>query len=107
MANIEFYIAEDGNSPFEEWFADLDPAAAAKMTVAISRLEQGHTSSVKPVGEGVSEYRVDWGPGYRIYFGQEGARLIILLTGGTKKRQQRDIAMAQASWRDYKRHRRP
>jgi len=65
-------------------------------------MEQGNRSNVKAVGEGVSEYRIDFGPGYRIYFGQEGGVLIVLLGGGTKKRQSADIRLAQEHWRDYK-----
>jgi len=61
---------------------------------------------VKPVGEGVLEYKIDFGPGYRVYFGRDGEQLVILLTGGTKKRQQRDIENAAAYWRDYKRTKR-
>ena len=63
--------------------------------------------ATKPVGEGVSEYRLDWGPGYRVYFGRDGETLVILLTGGTKQRQQRDIARAKDLWTDYKRRRKP
>lgn len=74
----------------------------AKVTRAIVRLEQGNFSNVKSVGEGVFEYRIDFGPGYRVYFGQDGATLVILLTGGTKKRQQHDIDTAHAYWRQYK-----
>lgn len=96
------YLAEDGRSPFQKWFGDLDPIAAAKMTVAIARLAAGNVSNVRSVGEGVSEQKVDFGPGYRIYFGREGNRLVILLGGGTKQRQQRDIADAIDRWRDYK-----
>jgi putative addiction module killer protein len=59
------------------------------------------------VGEGVLEYRIDWGPGYRVYFGRDGETLVILLTGGTKQRQQRDIGRAKESWMDYKRRRKP
>jgi putative addiction module killer protein len=69
-------------------------------------MEQGNLSNVKSVGEGVLEYRVEFGPGYRIYFGRDGETIIILLTGGTKKRQQRDIDAARASWQDYKRAKR-
>jgi putative addiction module killer protein len=69
------------------------------------RLEQGNLSNVKPVGEGVLEHRIDWGPGYRVYLGRDGAVLVILLTGGSKKRQQRDIDTAKALWADYKRRR--
>lgn len=71
--------------------AELDATAAAKMTVALRRLEQGNISSLKGVGEGVLECRIDFGPGYRVDLGRDGGVLVILLTGGTKKRQQRDI----------------
>lgn len=65
-------------------------------------MEQGNLSNVKSVGAGVQEYRLDFGPGYRIYFGRDGDTLVILLTGGTKRRQQRDIDEALSCWRDYK-----
>ena len=69
-------------------------------------MEQGNFSNVKGVGAGVYEYRIDFGPGYRIYFGKDGDRLVILLAGGTKKRQDADIAVAKGHWRDYKRRKR-
>ena len=75
--------------------------------MAIARLEQGNLSNVKGVGEGVLEYRINFGPGYRVYFGRDGETLVILLTGGTKKRQQRDIQTAIGLWADYRRRRRP
>jgi putative addiction module killer protein len=78
----------------------------AKVTRAIVRLEQGNFSNVKSVGEGVLEYRIDFEPGYRVYFGRDGEALMILLTGGTKQRQQRDIDAARAYWRDYKQSKR-
>jgi putative addiction module killer protein len=106
VLEIRYYLARDGRSPFEGWFASLDPVARAKMTVAIARLEQGNLSNVKGVGEGVLEYRINFGPGYRVYFGRDGEVLVILLTGGTKKRQQRDIAAAIEMWTDYKQRRR-
>ena len=106
MLELRYYLALDGRGAFEKWFAELDPAARAKVTVAIARLEQGNLSSVKSVGEGVLEYRIDWGPGYRVYFGRDGAVLVILLTGGTKKRQQRDILAAIEMWGDYRRRKR-
>ena len=87
MADIRYYVAEGGDEPFSEWFADLDPLARAKVTRAIVRMEQGNFSNVKSVGEGVLEYRIDFGPGYRVYFGRDGETLVLLLTGGTKKRQ--------------------
>jgi putative addiction module killer protein len=85
----------------------LRAAAAAKVSVALVRLGQGNTSNAKTVGEGVLEYRINWGPGYRVYIGRDGEVLVILLTGGTKQRQQRDNAQAKELWADYKRRRKP
>lgn len=106
MLEIRYYLAGDEHSPFEHWFGSLDPVARAKVTVAIARLGQGNLSNVKGVGEGVLEYRINFGPGYRVYFGRDGETLVILLTGGTKKRQQRDIAAAIEMWRDYRQRKR-
>ncbi len=106
MPEIRYYVAFGGRQPFAEWFSDLESVARAKVTRAIVRLEQGNFSNVKSVGEGVFEYRIDFGPGYRVYFGQDGPTLVILLTGGTKKRQQRDIDAAHIYWRAYKASRR-
>src|SRR5688572_13876645 len=106
MIEIRYYAGPDGYQPFAEWFADLDTTARAKVTRAVLRLEQGNLSSVKSVGEGVLEYRIDFGPGYRVYFGRDGETRVLLLTGGTKKRQQRDIEAARGHWRDYKRSKR-
>ena len=103
MLELRYFLASDGGSPFEEWFASLNAQAAAKVAVALARLEQGNLSNAKGVGDGVLEYRIDWGPGYRVYFGRDGDVLVILLTGGTKQRQQRDIETAKTSWSDYKR----
>jgi putative addiction module killer protein len=93
---------DQGVSPFGRWFDKLEPVAAAKVTTALYRLEQGNTSNVKAVGKGVAEYRIDFGPGYRIYFGQDGDTLIILLGGGSKKGQNTDIERAQSRWQQYK-----
>jgi putative addiction module killer protein len=97
------YLDVEGRSPYRDWFDALDAAAAAKITVAITRIRLGNLSNAKGVGGGVQEYRIDFGPGYRIYFGKDGEALMILLAGGTKKRQQADITTAQARWVDYKR----
>ena len=105
MIELRYYLAVDGKSPFEDWFSSLDATAGAKVAVALARLEQGNLSNVKTVGEGVLECRINWGPGYRVYFGRDGEMLVILLTGGTKRRQQVDIDKATASWVDYKRRR--
>jgi len=104
--DVQEYLDEDGTSPFADWFAGLDPVAAAKVTVVLARIGQGNLSNVKGVGAGVLEYRLDFGPGYRVYFGRDGDVLVILLAGGTKKRQQRDIEAAQARWADYKQRKR-
>ena len=107
MLELRYYLTSDGQSPFESWFTDLEAASAAKVSVALARLEQGNLSNVKTVGEGVLEYRIDWGPGYRVYFGRDGETLVILLTGGTKQRQARDIARAKEFWTDYRRRKPP
>ncbi|MFZ0321165.1 MAG: type II toxin-antitoxin system RelE/ParE family toxin [Candidatus Sulfotelmatobacter sp.] len=97
------YEDAHGRSPYEEWFIHLHAPAAAKVTGAIIRMEQGNFGNVKGVGPGVFEYALNFGPGYRIYFGKDGDRIIILLGGGSKKRQQRDIDLAVGRWQDYKR----
>jgi putative addiction module killer protein len=99
---IRYYVGPGELQPFAAWFEDLEPVARAKVTRAIARMEQGNLSNVKSVGEGVLECRIGFGPGYRVYFGRDGERLVILLCGGTKKRQQRDIDAAHAYWQDYK-----
>ena len=94
MFELRYLVSGTGRRPFERWFLGLDRAAAAKVTVALAKLEAGNFSNAKPVGAGVSEFEIDWGPGYRVYFGTEGEALIVLLLGGTKKRQSDDIAAA-------------
>jgi putative addiction module killer protein len=106
VIEIRYYVAADARQPFAEWFADLQPVARAKITRAIARMEQGNLSNVRPVGAGVLECRIDFGPGYRVYFGRDGEALVILLTGGSKKRQQHDIEAAWAYWQDYKQRKR-
>ena len=98
---VEEYVREDGAVPYQVWFDSLDAAAAAKVAVAKVRLSLGNTSSVKWFS-GIGEYRIDWGPGYRVYLAKDGETLIILLGGGTKKRQQADIANALVLHAEYK-----
>lgn len=102
MIEVLEYLDGGGRSPYAEWFDALSAQAAAKVTIAVTRLAQGNFSNLKGIGAGVFEYRLDFGPGYRIYLGKDGERLVILLGGGTKKRQQRDIDAALARWQDYK-----
>jgi putative addiction module killer protein len=99
---VREYVREDGSCPFRTWFDRLDPQAAAKVATAALRLEQGNVSNVKWIGGGLGEYRIDWGPGYRLYLGQDGETLIILFLGGTKKRQQGDIDQARVLLAEYK-----
>ena len=103
MFELRGYIDERGRKRFAQWFETLDAIAAAKVAIALTRIERGNLANVKGVGGGVVEYKIDFGPGYRIYFGKDGDRFVILIGGGTKKRQDKDIASAQACWADYKR----
>jgi putative addiction module killer protein len=84
----------------------INAPAAAKVATAIVRMEQGNLSNSKGIGGGVFECRIDFGPGYRIYFGKDGDALVILLGGGTKKRQEKDIVNAKILWKEYKRQKR-
>ncbi len=103
VMKIKEYIDRSGQSLFAKWFNGLDNIAAAKITTALYRLEQGNDSNVKSVGGGVLEYKIYFGPGYRIYFGKEGDELVILLSGGSKKQQNKDIKLAKEKWNEYKR----
>ena len=87
MVTIREYLDSNGRSPYAKWFNRLNAQAAAKVATALIRMEQGNFSTSKGVGEGVFECRIDFGPGYRIYFGKDGGNLVVLLGGGTKKRQ--------------------
>ena len=102
MIDVREYNDRGGQSPFAMWFDRLNAPAAAKVATAITRLAGGNFSNVKGVGSSVFEYRIDFGPGYRVYFAKDGESLIVLLGGGTKNRQQRDIKDAVANWQDYK-----
>jgi putative addiction module killer protein len=106
VTEIRQYIDRQGHNPFERWFNKLDNDTQARIVNAIDRLERGNFSAAKAVAKGVQELRLDFGPGYRIYFGIDGDRLVILLGGGSKKRQHADIAAAQALWQEYKKRKR-
>lgn len=96
------YLREDGFSPYKCWFDNLPPEAAAKVTVAKLRMERGALSSIKWLSGGIGEYKIDWGPGYRIYLTKDGADLIVLFGGGSKKEQRKDILAAQTLCQEYK-----
>jgi putative addiction module killer protein len=102
MLDIREYRDSTGRSPFGDWLAELDSLAARKVSVAIYRVGLGNLSNTKSIGSGVHECRINFGPGYRVYFRRDGERIVILLAGGTKKRQQNDIRFSQALWQKYK-----
>ena len=96
------YLAENDRNPFREWLEGLrDRQARAKIRVRLNRIRLGNFGDCKSVGGGVSELRIPHGPGYRVYFGRRGNAVVILLCGGDKKTQSKDIALAQAYWDDY------
>ena len=97
---LEEYVREDGSNPYQQWFNQLDAMAAAKVTVAKVRLELGNTSNVSWF-RGIGEYKIDWGPGYRIYLAKDGDALIVLFGGSTKKDQQKAIDQAVALHGEY------
>ena len=97
------YQDASGASPFRKWFDRLNSEAAQKVTTALYRIGLGNFSNAKSVGGGVYECRINFGPGYRVYFGKDGEQIVILLGGGTKQRQQDDIQGALDRWEDYKR----
>ena len=101
VRRVEEYEREDGSSPFRQWFDRLDSPAAAKVTTAMTRLSLGNTSNVKWF-EGIGEYVINWGPGYRVYLAKDGSALIVLFTGGSKHRQRTDIERALALHAEYK-----
>ena len=99
---IKELLVNDSTSPFGDWFAELDSLAAAKVRVVVARMEQGNLSNVHWF-RGIGEFRIDWGPGFRIYLAKDGLRIILLLGGGTKKSQQKDIEQAVEHWENHKR----
>jgi putative addiction module killer protein len=98
---VREYVTADGKNPFREWVRSLTKAVGARIQLRVQRFELGNLGDHKNVGEGVWEARVMFGPGYRIYFGKDGGSIIVLLAGGDKGSQTKDIALAQGFWRDY------
>jgi putative addiction module killer protein len=98
----EILICQDdeGHEPFTDWLSGLDAQTRARVRVRIDRLEDGLLGDVEPVGDGVSELKLDFGPGYRIYFGQKGQEIHLLLAG-SKRSQQKDIRQARKLWRKH------
>jgi putative addiction module killer protein len=103
---IRLYQTRTGAVPFSVWFDSLqDIRTQQRIDARLARLRLGNLGDVKRVGEGIHELRLDFGPGYRIYFGQQGRTVIILLYGGDKSTQQRDIRKAKLFWADYMKRR--
>ena len=99
---VRYYVTTAGKVVFRDWFDGLrDRQAQARIRMRLVRLERGLLGDVEPCGEGVSELRIDWGPGYRVYFACAGRELILLLSGGDKRTQSADIRKAKEYWHDY------
>jgi putative addiction module killer protein len=99
---IQRYVTSEGKVPFAEWLeAVRDRTARAKIKFRLDRVEEGNLGDYRSVGEGVFEFKINYGPGYRVYFGQVGFTLILLLCGGDKSTQQKDIQKAKEYWRNY------
>ena len=99
---IQNYLTADGRSPFEEWLNALrDTQARVKIRNRLRRVESGNLGDYRSVGEGVCELRINYGPGYRVYFGQIGLTIVLLLCGGDKSTQEQDIEKAKEYWSDY------
>ena len=99
---IRRYITSEGKNPFDEWFTSLrDPMVRGKINERLRRIFLGNLGDYKSVGDGVFELRIHYGAGYRVYFGQIDSVVILLLCGGDKSSQNRDIRKAKNYWRDY------
>jgi putative addiction module killer protein len=99
---LEFYQKESGDVPFTEWFENLrDRTAVARIRIRLGRVRLGNFSTIKPVGNGVAELKIDHGPGYRVYYAMSGKSVVLLLIGGDKSTQSKDIETAKRYWLDY------
>jgi putative addiction module killer protein len=105
---LRLYLREDGTSSFDLWLDGLrDNKAKARVRLRLKRVVLGNLGDYKSVGDGVYELRIDYGPGYRVYFGQDGPTIVVLLLGGNKGSQDRDILIAKEYWRDYEQRQDP
>ena len=101
---IEYYVSENGEKPFKRWLEGLrDVQGRARIRVRLDRVRLGNLGDHRSVGAGVQELRIDFGPGYRVYFGIKGNRMVLLLVGGDKSSQTRDVAKAKEYWQDHQR----
>ena len=102
LREVLIYITQQGRAPFEEWLEGLkDKVGRSLIRKRLNRIRLGNIGNVRGVGEGVQELRLNYGPGYRVYFAEDGPHIVVLLAGGDKGSQNRDIAKAKEYWRDY------
>jgi putative addiction module killer protein len=100
---LEYYLDDNGEAPFTKWLETLrDRVAFARIAVRLDRMQAGNFGVVKALGGGVSELKIDYGPGYRVYYAMSGKRVILLLIGGDKSTQSKDIEEARAYWKRQK-----
>lgn len=108
MYQITDYLTEDGRAPLKEWLASLaDRQARVRVLTRVQRIAAGNFGDCKPLAGGVWELRIDYGPGYRVYYARTGEALLLLLLGGDKRKQQADIDTAVAYLDDWNRRNRP
>jgi putative addiction module killer protein len=101
--DLEIYQTADGSEPFVDWLEALaDRRARISIKQRLNRVELGNLGDSQSVGDGVFEFRIDYGPGYRVYFARSGLRVLLLLCGGDKSRQSKDILQAKQFWTEYK-----
>lgn len=104
MYKVSDYLTNDGHDPFKEWLQNLaDRTAKARVLVRIQRMAAGNFGDCKPIADGVWELRIDHGPGYRVYYARAGAKLILILVGGDKRKQQAEIETALEYWKNWNR----
>lgn len=102
MYTVIEYLSPEGKDPYREWLVGLaDRQAQARILTRINRMQAGNFGDHKPIAAGVWELRIDWGPGYRVYYAQAGKRLVLLLAGGDKRKQKADIDVAISYWKDW------
>lgn len=102
VLEVRAFTDSRGRQPFRRWQDGLDRVTATRVERVLARIESGNLSNIRGLGGGLLECRLHFGPGYRIYLGRDGQALVILLAGGTKSGQDRDIEKARRLWREYK-----
>lgn len=99
---LENYVRKSGRVPVDDWLADMNPQARVKIRSKVNRLRYGNFSDCEPVGKGLSELKINYGPGFRVYFGHKNMKILLLLCGGDKSSQSSDIRKAHELWDEFK-----